>query len=407
MTSDRVNVAIIGGGLMGREIASAIQRWPALVEHPVRPRLTAVCDINPAAMDWFDEIDTVTTTTTDYTDLLADDTIDVAYVAVRHDLHERIYSDVVSSGKDLLAEKPFGIDRDAAGRILEVMANHPNSFVRCSSEMPFFPGAQWAIDYVRSGALGTLIEASCDFLHASDIDVNKPINWKRQAQFCGEAGVLNDLGLHTWHVPLRLGWQPESVYGVLQDVVNQRRGPDGDPVSCDTWDNAVVHSWSRHEGVRFPLTTRTKRIDPGQKNTWTFEAIGMEGGVRFSTKNPKLVEVFAISDTPGIGREQSWRQLDVGSQSVWPTITGPNFETGFSDAILQMLAVFFAERSGVLGDRFGAARPDEAALTHEIFRAAIDSHNDGHARTIERTWSKCDDGDSRGVGPAAAAIEGG
>jgi predicted dehydrogenase len=379
VTAERVNVAIIGGGLMGREIAAAIQRWPALIDHPVRPRLTAVCDINPAALDWFDEIDTVVTKTTDYHELLADPSVDVVYVAVRHDLHEQIYTDVIRAGKSLLAEKPFGIDAAAAQSVLAAMAEHPESFVRCSSEMPFFPGAQLAIDYVRSGALGTIVEARNSFLHSSDIDRGKQINWKRQTQFCGEAGVMNDLGMHTWHVPLRLGWAPESVYGVLQNIVTERPGPDGSLVPCDTWDNAVLHSWASHDGVRFPLTTETKRIDPGQKNTWEFEAIGLDGGVRFSTKNPKLVEVFAVRDIPGGGREQVWQQLDAGSQSVWPTVTGPNFESGFSDTILQMWAVFLAERHGSLGDRFGAARPEEAALTHDIYRAAIRSHEEGRA----------------------------
>ncbi|MDD9154079.1 Gfo/Idh/MocA family oxidoreductase [Plantibacter flavus] len=378
-TAERVNVAIIGGGLMGREIAAAIQRWPALIDHPVRPRLTAVCDINPAALDWFDEIDTVVTKTTDYHELLADPSVDVVYVAVRHDLHEQIYTDVIRAGKGLLAEKPFGIDAAAAQSVLAAMAEHPESFVRCSSEMPFFPGAQLAIDYVRSGALGTIVEARNSFLHSSDIDRGKQINWKRQTQFCGEGGVMNDLGMHTWHVPLRLGWAPESVYGVLQNIVTERPGPDGSLVPCDTWDNAVLHSWATHDGVRFPLTTETKRIDPGQKNTWEFEAIGLDGGVRFSTKNPKLVEVFAVRDIPGGGREQVWQQLDAGSQSVWPTVTGPNFESGFSDTILQMWAVFLAERHGSLGDRFGAARPEEAALTHDIYRAAIRSHEEGRA----------------------------
>ena len=318
MTAKPVNVAIVGGGLMGREMAAAIQRWPALIDHPVRPRLTAVCDINPAALDWFDEIDTVTTKVTDYHDLLTDDSIDVIYVAVRHDLHERIYVDVIESGKDLLAEKPFGIDSAAAAAILDATGRHPESFVRCSSEMPFYAGAQWAINYVLSGALGTITEARNSFLHSSDLDPSKPIGWKRQNIYCGDAGVMNDLGLHTWHVPLRLGWNPELVYGVLQNIVTERPGPDGEPVPCDTWDNAVLHSWSRHEGVLFPLTTETKRIDPGQKNSWEFEALGLNGGVRFSTKNPKLVEVFAVSHVPGIGTEQIWQQLDVGSQSVWP-----------------------------------------------------------------------------------------
>ena len=226
---------------MGREVAAAIQRWPALIDHPVRPRLTAVCDINESALDWFDEIDTVTTKVTDYKDLLSDASIDVIYVAVRHDLHERIYSDVIAAGKSLLAEKPFGIDQSAAEAILAAVEKHPESFVRCSSEMPFFPGAQMAINYVLSGALGTIVEARNSFLHASDIDRTKPIGWKRQNEFCGEAGVLNDLGMHTWHVPLRLGWAPESVYGVFQNIVTERPGPDGELVECDTWDNVTLH----------------------------------------------------------------------------------------------------------------------------------------------------------------------
>jgi predicted dehydrogenase len=383
VTAERVNVAIVGGGLMGREVAAAIQRWPALIDHPVRPLLTAVCDIEPSVLRWFDQIDTVATQATNYEDLLEDEAIDVVYVAVRHDMHQRIYTDIIRAGKDLFAEKPFGIDAAAARSILSAMADNTNSFVRCSSEMPFFPGAQWAIDYVSSGALGRLIEARNSFLHSSDVDVTKPINWKRQTQFCGEAGVLNDLGLHTWHVPLRLGWAPESVYGVLQQIVTERPGPEGTPVPCDTWDNAVLHCWSRHQGDRFPLTTETKRIAPGQKNTWIFEAIGLEGGVRFSTKNPKRVDIFTVAGVPGIGREQIWQQLDVGSQSVWPTVTGGIFESGFSDSILQMWAVFLAERSGVLGDRFGAARPDEVAFTHHIFEAAIRSHAEGRAVSLD------------------------
>ena len=371
MTPREVNVGIVGAGLMGREVAAALQRWPALVDHPVRPRVTAVCDINAPAMDWFDQIDTVTTKVTDYRDLLSDPTIDVLYVAVRHDLHEQIYTDVIAAGKGLLAEKPFGIDSSAAQSILAATRAHPESFVRCSSEMPFFPGAQMAINYVASGALGTIIEARNSFLHASDLDVTKPIGWKRQAKYCGEAGVLNDLGMHTWHVPLRFGWKPESVHGVFHNIVTQRPDADGVLVDCDTWDNVVLHSWVSHDGAAFPLTTETKRIAPGEKNTWEFEAIGLEGGVRFSTKNPKQVEVFGLVDVPGTGREQSWQRIDSGSQSAWPTVTGPIFEFGFSDSILQMWASYLAEWAGELGGRFGCVTPDEAAATHDIFRAAM------------------------------------
>jgi hypothetical protein len=66
---------------------------------------------------------------------------------------------------------------------------------------------------------------------------------------------------------------------------------------------------------------------------------------------------------------------------VWPTVTGGIFETGFSDAILQMWAAYLAEREGVLGDRFGCVTPEEAALTHRIFAAALQSQATGASVT--------------------------
>jgi predicted dehydrogenase len=363
-----VRVGIVGGGLMGKEAAAAIARWPALVDHPVRPVVTGVCDVNPAALAWFDRLDTVTTKVADYRDLLADDGIDVVYIAVRHDLHEQMYVDAIRAGKDLMAEKPFGIDLAAAERIVEAVDAHPAVFVRCSSEMPFFPGAQAAIRLVRAGALGDVIEATSAFCHSSDLDRSKPINWKRQRRYCGAAGVMNDLGMHVLHVPLRLGWAPSLVYAVLQDLVPERVGPDGVPVPCDTHENATLLCTVHSGGRTFPLSLATKRIDPGQKNTWMFRATGMEGGVEFSTRYPQTLRVMRLD-----GGEQAWQEVQMGSQSVFPTITGGIFETGFSDAILQMWAAYLGERAGVLGDRFGCVTPREALASHRVWASALRS----------------------------------
>jgi len=382
MSQQIVNVGIVGAGLMGREMATAIQRWPALIDHPVRPQVTAVCDINPRALDWFDQLGTVTTKVTDYTELLNDDGVDVVYIAVRHDLHETMYIEAINAGKDLFAEKPFGIDLAAAEQIVAAIDAHPGVFVRCSSEMPFFPGAQQALALIGSGALGQVIEVHSSFLHASDLDRNKPINWKRQTEFCGKAGVMNDLGLHALHVPLRLGWAPSTVFATLQDLVQTRPGADGEPVICDTFDNATLTTAVDTLGPRFPLTVETKRIAPGEMNTWELEAIGFDGGVRFSTKYPNTVAAYSSADVPGLGTRQVWQNWDAGSESIWPTVTGAIFETGFSDAILQMWAAFFAERAGALGNRFGCATPAEALHTHRIIRAALDSHSTGRAEPV-------------------------
>jgi predicted dehydrogenase len=367
---------VIGGGLMGRETAAAIARWPALEDHPVRPVLAGVCDTDPARLAWFERIDTATHLALDHRDLLAAEEIDVVYIAVPHHLHEQLYLDAVAAGKDLLAEKPFGIDLGAAERIVAAV-ERAGVFVRCSSEMPFFPGAQLAIAEIRSGVLGRPIEAQASFLHSSDLDPRKPINWKRQTRYCGELGVMGDLGVHALHVPLRLGWLPRAVYAVTQDIVRERPGPDSRPVPCDTIDNATLIAAVGDEERRFPLTVETKRIAPGETNTWILRAVGMNGGVEFSTRAPKTVRRFVVEN-----RRQAWQELQLGSQSVFPTVTGAIFEFGFADAILQMWAAFLAERAGALGARFGCLTPHEALDAHRVFAAALRSSQSGRAEPI-------------------------
>ena len=109
-----VKIGIIGGGLMGKEAASAFGRWFALNDFPVKAELKAVCDLNPSVLDWFRQIPTVDLLTTNYKELLADKAIDVVYIAVPHNLHKECYVDIIRAGKDLLGEKPFGIDLECA-----------------------------------------------------------------------------------------------------------------------------------------------------------------------------------------------------------------------------------------------------------------------------------------------------
>ena len=364
-----VRVGVIGAGLMGREVASAFGRWFALLDCPVRPELVAVCDINPAALEWFRQVPTVRHFETDARALLALREVDVVYVAVPHHLHESLYLEVLRAGKDLFAEKPFGIDLAAARRIRDEAAKL-GRFVRVSSEFPFLPGAQRAIAFARAGEFGRPLEVRSAFLRASDLDPSKPINWKRQAKFCGEAGVMNDLGLHVAHVPLRLGWKPSRLYAQLQKIYGHRPDGRGGMAECDTWDNATLHATATIAGDEVPLTLEMKRLAPTETNTWSFEVLGTEGGMRYSTKEPKTLWRFRR------GAEQTWEKTDLGFATPFKTITGGIFEPGFPDILQQMWAAFLAERAGVLGNRFGCATPDEAVAQHELWTAALASHRE-------------------------------
>src|SRR3989337_1646861 len=94
-TLPAVRVGVIGAGLMGREVASALGRWFAFLDCPVRAELTAVCDVNASALEWFRQVPTVKHFFTDHRVLLALAEVDVVYVAVPHHLHKAIYLDVL------------------------------------------------------------------------------------------------------------------------------------------------------------------------------------------------------------------------------------------------------------------------------------------------------------------------
>ena len=372
--ADRVvRFGLIGAGLMGREFASAIARWVHLAEIGVRPELAVVCDTSPDALAWYTRLAPAPRLVSDYHELLADDVVDAVYCAVPHNLHEEIYTAVLGSGKHLLGEKPFGIDLAASEAI--VRAIPPDVLVRCSSELPFYPGGQEVSRWIAERSYGRVLEVRSQFLHSSDLDPGKPINWKRIAAFNGEYGCMGDLGIHALHVPLRAGWVPHNVRAILSDVVRERPGADGAAVACDTWDNAVLLCEADDDGRPFPLRIETKRIAPGETNTWTIEIDGTAGSIAYTTKLPKTLRTMTYE----AGGPQEWRVRDLGSQSAYPTITGAIFEFGFSDAILQMWAAFLDElvhgRDG-MRQPFHCVTPEEAAVTHRLFTAALESQRD-------------------------------
>lgn len=366
-----IRFGIIGAGLMGREFASAAARWCHLPDLPARPEIAAVCDKNPALFAWYQtNFPRIKQYTGDYRQLLANPELEAVYCAVPHNLHREIYCAVIQSGKHLMGEKPFGIDLPANAAILAMIRKNPAVFARCSSEFPFFPAVQGIAALLEGRAFGRIIEVNAAFLHSSDLDASKPLNWKRMLEFNGEYGVMGDLGLHVCHLPFRAGWIPQNVRALLSDIVKERPDGKGGMAKCQTWDNATLlcETLDPQSAENFPMTLKMQRIAPGEKNTWQIEILGTRASARFSTKNPKLLEILEYR-----GKEQVWQRVDVGYEPAFKAITGNIFEFGFTDAILQMWAAFVYElvEGKPLKKFAGCVTPEETALSHKLFTAAL------------------------------------
>ncbi len=369
-----VRFGVIGCGLMGREFASAAARWLHLTEMDAKPEIVAVCDTNPKLTEWFTQnLGSVKQSTSDYLELLRNPDVDAVYCAVPHNLHAKLYVDIIRAGKHLLGEKPFGMDAAQNAEIVRALQERPELIVRCSSEFPFYPAVQRVFDWAKSDRFGRIIEVEAGFHHSSDLDPEKPINWKRIIAINGEYGVMGDLGFHTCHIPFRLGWLPKDVRAVLSNIVTERPDGRGNRVPCETWDNAtllttVSTAQPNLERYEFPMTLSMKRIAPGETNTWFLRVVGTEFSAEFSTKRPKTLRFLEYKR----GQPQAWQELELGYESVYPAITGHIFEFGLCDAIQQMWAAFVDEVSGN-SPRFQCATPAETALSHALFSAALES----------------------------------
>jgi predicted dehydrogenase len=371
--------------MMGREFASAAARWLHLPEMKIRPEIVAVCrrNISDENIRWFkDNIPTITQVTDDYRELLDNRDVEAVYISVPHNLHQTFYCAALKAGKHLMGEKPFGIDKKANYAIMACIREHPDCFVRCSSQFLFFPAVQRIGHMIEADAFGKIIEVNVGFLHCSDLNPDKPINWKRTVKANGEYGCMGDLGPHSCSVPFRAGWFPLNVRAVLSNIMPQRPDGGGGMAPCRTWDNATLlcEAVNSNSGDVFPFTLRTHRISPGQKNNWYIEILGTKACAKFSTKEANTLEVLEYT-----GPEQVWQKIDMGQETPFKSITHNISQFGISDAILQMWAAFLYEfdNGKPLTVFSGCVRPEETTLWHRLFSAALKSHESGDTVSLE------------------------
>jgi predicted dehydrogenase len=173
-------------------------------------------------------------------------------------------------------------------------------------------------------------------------------------------------------VPFRAGWVPRNVRAILSDIVKERPDGKGGKGPCLTWDNATLFCEVTDPltAQPFPWTLKTQRIAPGQRDNWYTEILGTRTSVRWTSAHADILEILDYD-----GGEQAWKQVQTGHETAFKTITGDIFQFGFTDSILQMWAAFLHELAhGTPLRRFaGCVTPEEAALSHRLFTAALES----------------------------------
>jgi hypothetical protein len=87
------------------------------------------------------------------------------------------------------------------------------------------------------------------------------------------------------------------VFAQLQKGFPERPDGKGGTAACDTWDNALLHTWAPIEGQPTPMRLEMKRLAPGAMNTWFLEVLDARS----------CIDVLILS------RYEFWRHPMVGN----------------------------------------------------------------------------------------------
>src|SRR6476661_6983434 len=96
-----------------------------------------------------------------YERLLADDSVDIVYVATPHAQHHQMVLAALNSGKHVLCEKAFTINAREAAELVAV-AREKNLFLMEAVWSRFLPSMQRAFEIAGSGELGTVQWVTAD-----------------------------------------------------------------------------------------------------------------------------------------------------------------------------------------------------------------------------------------------------
>lgn len=158
---DSIRLGIIGFGTWPREAYA-----PALIDMP-GAQVAAVAARSEATRDLArGSFGAGLITHSDYTDLLADDSIDAVILALPGVLHAEALRAALQTDKHVLYEPPIALDRATAEELIAACAAHPR-VVRADLELRCLPVMRFLLDKLASGDLGRPLMAKvrlwCDW----------------------------------------------------------------------------------------------------------------------------------------------------------------------------------------------------------------------------------------------------
>jgi len=126
-----------------------------------------------------------------YDDVLDHPDVDAVYVPLPNGMHRPWVEQAAHAGKHVLCEKPLGLDA-ADARAMATACDAAGVLLAEAWMTPFDPLWRAALDAVRSGAIGTVVDIDSSFTFTIDADAMHNYRWSPEHG----GGALLDVGVY-------------------------------------------------------------------------------------------------------------------------------------------------------------------------------------------------------------------
>jgi predicted dehydrogenase len=212
-------------GVHGAALVNLGHLYPTL---PIRPRLVAVADVNPAlaqslaARFGWGRVETDWRAVVDATD------VDLVVACLPPALNREIVIAAAAADKHVVCEKPLGVSTAEALEMLEA-CEAAGVFHGLAAGYRWSPALRAIADIVGRGDLGELRSFRGSFLldYAADPDV--PLLWRFRKEMAG-GGIAIDTGYHLVDCARFLVGEIKTVQALSRTFITERSLPGGDAV---------------------------------------------------------------------------------------------------------------------------------------------------------------------------------
>jgi predicted dehydrogenase len=326
----KLNVAMIGGGFMGKAHSIAYAGmpmffWPA----PALPVRKTVVDVTEEMAKTAADRYGFESHSTDWRRVMEDPSIDIIDIVTPNDSHAEIAIAAAKAGKHIICEKPLARTAEESKRMLDAVreagVKHMVAFNYRRT-----PAIALARKYIEEGSIGKILNFRGTYLQDWSADPNSPLSWRFRKTVAG-SGALGDIATHVIDMARYLVGDIAQVMATTHTWIKERPVQSG---GLDKLGAVKASGDVRKEAVDVDDEVSTLlRFDNGAvgsieatRNAWgrnnfiTFEIHGEAGSICFNYERRDELQV-CFSDDPGDRR--GFRTVYTGpahpyGDALWP-----------------------------------------------------------------------------------------